>query len=69
MRLTRPASPSVVPQRPVRPTFSFTCCCCGVTENRPTPDAPAGWAVHYINEDSFVFCPQDTLNVPASDLQ
>ncbi|WP_281256496.1 hypothetical protein [Novosphingobium guangzhouense] len=40
-----------------------------MTENRPTPDAPAGWVVHHIDEDSFVFCPQDTLNVPASDLQ
>lgn len=70
MRLSSQISKSAtLPQPPARRVFSFTCACCGITENRPGPDAPAGWAVGWIDGESFALCPQDVIHRPDGDVQ
>ena len=70
MRLSRQTSTrTTAAQPPVRRIFSFTCACCGLTENCPTPDAPAGWVVECVDDEAFVFCPQDALNHKIGGMQ
>lgn len=45
-------------------TFSFSCACCGVTENRPVPKAPENWAIEHVGDVTFAFCPECAIDLP-----
>ncbi|MFC4256711.1 hypothetical protein GRI97_15700 [Altererythrobacter xixiisoli] len=62
----RIASQTIATRNPVIPpakrAYSFTCHCCGTTENSPSPHAPAGWVVAFNDDASFLFCPNERLS-------
>lgn len=49
--------------------FSFSCTCCELTENRPTPDAPAGWVIEYLDDHGYAFCPECAIDLPTGTAQ
>lgn len=69
----RIASQSVSTRRnclpPVKPAYSFTCHCCGVTENSRTSHPPAGWVVAFNDDQSFAFCPNERLSAATAVMQ
>ncbi|GEM_PF-3301891 len=52
-----------------RPIYTHTCHCCGITEQSPSPHPPAGWAVAWVDETSFLFCPQERLSAALGVVQ
>ena len=54
---------------PIFRFFTFTCACCEETENRRDATAPAGWVIRYIDETSYVFCPDCVADLAQEDVQ
>ena len=53
----------------LRQPFSFSCTCCELTENRPVPEAPAGWAIEYVKGTGYAFCPDCAIDLPRGGAQ